>query len=159
MPAGWHNITHIDDLSVIRLQSQQSPEAGTYRPATRSIERLSNEAFWSSRSITEPHLLIFRTMWHNRQRFWPWIKYAVRLGGWKREWSSYEFAWKRSMKVVKPDPRWQGQCLPVVYTWRERLICWHHIRLISSWQCQPGSIYKVQREKGHPICHQEHLSL
>lgn len=64
-------------------------------------------------------LLIFRTRWHNRQRFWLWIKYAVRLGGWKRERSAYEFAWKRSMKDVKPDPRWQGQCLSVVYTWRE----------------------------------------
>lgn len=51
--------------------------------------------------------------------FWLWIKYAVRLGGWKRERSAYEFAWKRSMKDVKPDPRWQGQCLSVVYTWRE----------------------------------------
>lgn len=150
MPAGWHNITPIDDRSVIRLQSQQSPEAGTYRPATRSIKRLSKRFDHRdpSQSLV---LLIFRTRWHNRQRFWLWIKYAVRLGGWKRERSAYEFAWKRSMKDVKPDPRWQGQCLSVVYTWRERepyLLAWHQIAFelaVPTWQHLQGS-----ERKGSP---------
>lgn len=96
-------------------------------------------------------LLIFRTRWHNWQRFWLWINYAVRLGGWKRERSAYKIAWKRSMKDVKPDPRWQGQCSSVVYTWRERepyLLASHQIAFklaVPTWQHLQGS-----ERKGSP---------
>lgn len=49
------------------------------------------------------------------------------------------------MKVVKPDPRWQGQCLPVVYTQRERepyLLASHQIDFelaVPTWQHLQGS--------------------
>lgn len=49
------------------------------------------------------------------------------------------------MNVVKPDPRWQGQCLSVVYTRKERqpyLLAYPQIDfdlVVPTWQHLQGS--------------------